>query len=391
VNIVIFATLVYVLAKDYHKLKSVLKRSNVLWFLIILYTLPFLEYFVHNNPVIRQIYFGNLINVCIFFLVFCVLVDSQRILRRVGNVLIILGLVNAAISIAQFWGGTAFFYQSYFYDYVYDYSHINVFGYLSPSGLLTGRNYNVIFGFLPLSLLMFKSFKRHQYIKYFCISIIVLGILVTLSLSLVFLFPVFIILCLFYRGYRKGRIILLSIGMIIVAAFIMVQSPLWDLYIKRAGVSGNPIITEIGNAFAYVEVVKAGYHAFLNRPLFGYGYTGFSDVAYIYFRNYTGLWKAIGSEHNMYIDILVRGGLVGGFLWFLVFFNVLKEYHKIIYSNKHHKIRVSVYPYYIFLILIFVKGFTQFPLYSGLTYFAIPIAIPYIYRRISSVSRNTLD
>lgn len=391
-NVVLFITFVYVVGKYNNKLVSTLKHNNIFWLLVLIYTFPFLEYIVHHDPNIRRMFFGNLINVCLFFLLLCVLVDSRKMLRRVGNVLIIFGLVNAAMSIAQFWGGAPFFYQYYFYDYTYDYTHIEILDYFSASGLLPGRNYNVIFSFLPLSLLIFKSFKKYQYLKYFGVVIISFGILTTLSLSLWLLLPIFIILCFSYKGYRKRPIILLNIGIIVIAAVVIFQSPLKDLYMERAGVSAInyfPAIREIGNAFAYIEVVKASYHAFLYRPLLGYGYTGFSDVAYIYFRDYTGFPVAIGSEHNRYVDILVRGGLIGGLLWFLIFFKTLKKYRKIIHLNKQNNILLSIYPYFIFLILILVKGFTQFPLYNSLTYFAIPLAIPYIYNRIASVSRNT--
>lgn len=70
------------------------------------------------------------------------------------------------------------------------------------------------------------------------------------------------------------------------------------------------------NLSGRTEVWKFGWHLFLEHPFFGYGFDSLASVLH-------GFYKGVGHMHNGYLDLLVRGGILGVVIYIFVLVRVI--------------------------------------------------------------------
>lgn len=70
------------------------------------------------------------------------------------------------------------------------------------------------------------------------------------------------------------------------------------------------------NLSGRTEVWAFGWHLYLLHPFFGYGFDSLASVLH-------GFYKGVGHMHNGYLDLLVRGGLVGVIIYLCLLVRVI--------------------------------------------------------------------
>ncbi|MEO7136270.1 MAG: O-antigen ligase family protein [Gemmatimonadales bacterium] len=100
------------------------------------------------------------------------------------------------------------------------------------------------------------------------------------------------------RAKVGGAIVLLLLSVVVAVAFIPTAS--WD----RFATTGSEVAA--GNMNNRMTIWKAGFRAFTQRPIVGYGTSGFN-------------WTVHSQPHNAYLAVLVENGLIGLALYLSMF------------------------------------------------------------------------
>ena len=116
----------------------------------------------------------------------------------------------------------------------------------------------------------------------------------------------------------KNKIFALGIiGVFVAGAYLLVMrvEPIYEVLGKRLesliiNLFGGE--TSEGSFDTRAEMIKLGWNAFLERPIFGYGMSNFS----VLYEQVTG---ASTYSHNNFIEILVSGGLVGFVIYYSIY------------------------------------------------------------------------
>lgn len=126
------------------------------------------------------------------------------------------------------------------------------------------------------------------------------------------------IVALFMFCYSKHKIVAIMITLVSAIVIYLAVMNIESLY----NVLGKRLESLIANLFeddasegsfdTRAEMIKLGWNAFLERPIFGYGMSNFSV-----------LWEQAAGwatySHNNFIEILVNGGLVGFILYYFIY------------------------------------------------------------------------
>jgi len=109
---------------------------------------------------------------------------------------------------------------------------------------------------------------------------------------------------------RWRSIIAVFLGVVLLAGLILSFIPVPHQLIARL----NPgTLIESGGVHRFY-IWRAGFEAFLHRPLIGYGYNNF-PYAYELFRGVVpGNYLPYGAAHNIYLQTFVELGVIGGLL-----------------------------------------------------------------------------
>lgn len=126
------------------------------------------------------------------------------------------------------------------------------------------------------------------------------------------------VMALFMFLFSRHKITALIVVAVSIVAFyfaIMKIEPLYNVLGERIenmleGIFGEG--TTEGSFNLRAEMIKLGWEAFLDRPIFGYGLNNFRTL----YEQATG-WNTY--SHNNFIEILVNGGLVGFILYYFIY------------------------------------------------------------------------
>ena len=126
------------------------------------------------------------------------------------------------------------------------------------------------------------------------------------------------VIALFMFLYSKHKIaatLVVVISTVVMYFAIMKIEPLYNVLGVRIenmlqGIFGGG--TTEGSFNTRAEMIKLGWEAFLDRPIFGYGLNNFRTL----YEQATGLSTY---SHNNFIEILVSGGLVGALLYYFIY------------------------------------------------------------------------
>ena len=118
-----------------------------------------------------------------------------------------------------------------------------------------------------------------------------------------------------FSRHKITALIVVVVSIVVMYFAIMKIEPLYNVLGERIedmleGIFGEG--TTEGSFNARAEMIKLGWNAFLERPIFGYGLNNFRTL----YEQATG--KATYS-HNNFIEILVSGGLVGFILYYFIY------------------------------------------------------------------------
>ena len=132
----------------------------------------------------------------------------------------------------------------------------------------------------------------------------------------------------------KNKIFALGIiGVFVAGAYLLVMrvEPIYEVLGKRLesliiNLFGGE--TSEGSFDTRAEMIKLGWNAFLERPIFGYGMSNFS----VLYEQVTG---ASTYSHNNFIEILVNGGLVGFILYYSIYGYVAAKLFKTAFLKRN--------------------------------------------------------
>lgn len=118
-----------------------------------------------------------------------------------------------------------------------------------------------------------------------------------------------------YSKHKIAALIVVAVSVVVMYFAIMNIEPLYNVLGERIedtleGIFGEG--TTEGSFNARAEMIKLGWNAFLERPIFGYGLNNFRTL----YEQATGLSTY---SHNNFIEILVNGGLVGFILYYFIY------------------------------------------------------------------------
>lgn len=131
-----------------------------------------------------------------------------------------------------------------------------------------------------------------------------------------------------------------------------------------------------GSFDARAEMIRFGWNAFLERPIFGYGMSNFS----VLYEQATG--RATYS-HNNFIEILVNGGLVGFILYYFIYGYIFVKLFKPAFF-KRDKIAIFLLVSNIALVAMHISDITYYQ-----TLFNCILMIAVMYIKIGEKNENS--
>ena len=217
--------------------------------------------------------------------------------------------------------------------------------------------------------------RKYSYLIPYIFSIVIM-FLTGSKKSLIFIFfGVYFFSILRYRLKLYKYILPTSI----ILAFIIFIFNNGYLY----GILGHRVVDFIGSIGFSLEgakyshstelriiMYKTGYNAFITKPIFGGGW--------FYYSSYSGLGTY---SHNNYIELLVTYGMVGFFIYYIMFFALLLRLKNIIKSNNYAKLIFTL------IIAILVNDFAAVTFSFNILNYQI-LALGYIFLKGIKKSQN---
>ncbi|MEW5894169.1 MAG: O-antigen ligase family protein [Candidatus Omnitrophota bacterium] len=235
--------------------------------------------------------------ISIFFLGFatCSLVDSEKRFRSVLMVVMLSYLVSAVHAIHFFL--------------------ISGDEFQRMSGNAFDPNY---FAFVAISFFAVKSYKNKimRLLLIFLSAVLTGALITTLSrgglIGMAFIFVVGVL-----RSKRKFLAIVIS-SVLLVGILNVMPDSVWQRF-RDTKIESDHYSSDIASTQRRFLLAKAAWEIFLDHPVFGIGIGNY----YYECRKYQPIHA--GRAHNMYLEILAEMGIVGGFLFLLIFFRTLKS------------------------------------------------------------------
>ncbi len=171
---------------------------------------------------------------------------------------------------------------------------------------------------IPFMLSLEQTVKKKTAVEkaVFLIIVVVIGAALFLTGSRGVLLGVFVALT-FLLFRTKPKITLRGIIIIsvfsLLAIFILSMFPNSPQLISRFSLK---TILLSGGAGRFA-IWKAGWKAFLHRPIFGYGYANFPYAYNLFRRFFRGYYFSMTARpaHNIYLQIFTETGIIGGMLF----------------------------------------------------------------------------
>lgn len=133
-----------------------------------------------------------------------------------------------------------------------------------------------------------------------------------------------------YSKHKIAAIIITLASAIMIYLAVMNIESLYNVLGKRlesliANLFGED--TSEGSFDARAEMIKLGWNAFLERPIFGYGMSNFSVL-------YEQVMGTSTYSHNNFIEILVNGGVVGFILYYFIYGYIFVKLFKMAFVKR---------------------------------------------------------
>ncbi len=220
----------------------------------------------------------------------------------------------------------------------------------------------------PIIIYVTETKKIPKWLGYLTFVIFLVAIATTVSrkgiITAIITFEIY-----FFLTHRYKQLIISVIALILAALLAAGYSEItkrFDNSVLEKDYSGK------------VAMVDAGIKMFKKQPIIGYGYKGYYENFYYYFRSYGHRKKY--DAHNEYITTLVNFGLVG-FVFFMGVFLVpfrkgwllLKQYRQKKMSEETMRIMVGLASLVSFMI-------SQY--FAGVIYYHSPLAVCLLFANI---------
>jgi O-antigen ligase len=245
--------------------------------------------------------------------------QNPRNVHRLQVAVILLGIGDAALTLAQVTAGYDFL-PSWYFDYIAEQQVLDTYvvgGTYSGFGLFFSRGYNALFLLLPYTLLLSMAMRESLRALPLLLGGALLmsaAVLATFSRAgIALLLGVPVVLFLIQPGRRKM--------LIRVAALVLVVSLMLPIVLPesvRTQVEGRYAEEQVSRDFEQgrLSTWLDTLGAWLDAPLFGIGLGNLADRI----RSTADL-----EAHNAYLDILAETGLVGLAVWLLAIAALLRR------------------------------------------------------------------
>ena len=265
--------------------------------------------------------------------------DSEKPLIHFVYVLIVWGLINSVFSVLQIFVSDIFYVISVNGRYVM--SGIKR-GY-GLVGMATQIGFQLCF---IVSLLVAVAVDRSnkKVVFYMSLSLLILGLVLTFSRAAILGTCVSIAIILFLLERKKLLILYVGGGFVLGIVYIVYLNLLPDNY-------SFFLQGEDSSAKARVHFVKIGINMFLDKPLWGWGYGGFTENVVKY-----GSSHRI-EAHNTFIQVLVEYGIVGFSAFMFLIIKSIKGYWRCFKNCGSHEMKVISVGFFASLTAVLVDSY----------------------------------
>lgn len=146
---------------------------------------------------------------------------------------------------------------------------------------------------------------------------------------------------------------LVLLGIVIVVNVVPAFAPIKERLMGLFDLFGGEAASVVGDANR-ILYLTGGFQAFLEKPIFGYGF-GYS---YHIFGAYS---------HNNFVEILMCHGMVGFLIYYYVFFRMIRDCYR---SRIEHRLKVFVY---IVLLKMLIEDIGTVTYYNRATFLMLSI------------------